>query len=122
MNRLRSPLWFLALSVLLPLLGCNSKSTHPMTAPSDLKTGPQMTAKVLTIDGDKMQLHVEINGKEQDVPFTKETKFLNVDGHELVNPKMEDLDRGFKGVTANIVTEKKDGKEIATRVQARRPG
>ncbi len=121
MKRISISLWLPALPILLFISGCTSKQTSGSTAPT-IEESPETAAKVLGIDGEKMLLHLQVGGKEHDVPFTSETRFLNAEGHELSNPKMEDLNRGFKGVTATVVTEKKDGKEVATRVQARRPG
>ena len=98
-------------------LGCGSNRGGATGAGTS--AGPKlddMTAKVQSVDRTKMQIHVVAEGKEQDIPFTKQTKFYSGDGFDISD--LGGLSRALQGVNATIKTEAKDGQKVAVEVRA----
>jgi hypothetical protein len=117
MKWLALPAWFAVPCLVFFGVGCGSNrsgSTGPGTS-----AGPklnEMTAKVRSVDRGKMQILVVTDGKEQEVPFTKQTKFFSGDGFDISD--LGGLSRALQGANATIKTDTKDGQKVAVEVRA----
>jgi hypothetical protein len=78
-----------------------------------LAVAAEYKGSVTKVDADKGVITVKVDDKEMEIQTDKDTKFLNA--------KDKDLKAGLKGLKAKanviVTTDKKDGKEVATKVQ-----
>ncbi len=78
----------------------------------------EIKGKVAKVDAEKNTLTLTVNGKDQTFPIDKEAKFLTSGKKK----QLQDLPGGLSGVKegteVTLTTEKKDGKEVVTKVTA----
>jgi hypothetical protein len=116
MKLLHAPIWFRLMILALFVGGCGSKQDGSDRGPKL----PEITAQFKSMDRNKMMLNLLVDGKEKELPFTKQTKFFSGDGFDI--SEMRDLSRGLKNAMVTVKLDKKEGKDVAIEVRAHPPG
>ena len=85
-----------------------------------LVAAAEIKGKVTKVDAENHKITVSVDGKDQEVVVTKDTKFISAKGNEMKNGlkskafSKKSLERGLE---ATIKTEKKGETEVATEVK-----
>jgi Cu/Ag efflux protein CusF len=75
----------------------------------------EVKGKIKSVDADKSVVVVTVDGKDMEFKITDDTKLINAMGNEI---KMRLKAKAFKeGADVVVTCEKKDGKEVCTKVQ-----
>jgi len=81
----------------------------------------ELKGTIKSTDKDKKIVTISVDGKDTEVSITDDTKFFQNDKAAKDRDKaVERLYKAKEGTKITVVTEKKDGKEVATEVRTER--
>ncbi|MBV9868685.1 MAG: DUF1344 domain-containing protein [Abitibacteriaceae bacterium] len=80
----------------------------------------ELRARIKTVNADQNTITVTSRQQDQDITVNADTKYLNPDGNALADGiKSGDLKAGTR---VTITYDTKDGKNVASQIQIRKPG